>query len=163
RRALPPPEPPPADIAASQILPPGDLPAPGDPAERPYTLWTPPESMPALRALPTLGHPDDSQDADAPWADLISGAEDQPHDRPWSAIPATTSAPAEPLLWEHSALDGADQPAPEEQAPVWSAIPATTSAPAEPLLWEHSALVGADQPASVEQAPAWATTPGTMS
>ena len=148
RRALPPPEPPPADIAASQILPVGDLPAPGDPVEGPYTHWTPPESMPGMRALPTLGHTDDSQEADAPWADLISGAEDQPHDRPWSATrPATTSAPAEPLLWEHSALDGADQPAPEEQAPLWSAISATSSAPAEPLPWEHSAPDGADQPA----------------
>ena len=37
--------------------------------------------MPVMRALPTLGQPDDAQDADAPWADLISGAEDQSDDR----------------------------------------------------------------------------------
>ena len=112
RRALPPPEAQPADLAASQTLPLGELSAPGDPIEGAYTLWPLPESMPVMRALPTPGQPYDAQDADAPWADLISGAEDASHDHPWSAtVRAPLSEPVEPLPWEHSAMDGKDQPA----------------------------------------------------
>jgi hypothetical protein len=148
-RALPPPESQPADIAASRALPLGELPVPGDPIEGAYTLWPLPESMPIMRALPTPGQPHDAQDADAPWAGLFSGAEEETHDHPWSATPSTTlSELVEPLPWKRSALDEADQPAPEEQAPQWSATPPPRlSAPVEPLPWERSAMDDTDQPA----------------
>lgn len=176
RRALPPPPPPsPADLAArwalppepqpaqsdaSQTLPLGELPAPGEPIEGAFTRWSLPESMPAMRARPMLGQPDDTQDARAPWADLISGAETPSNSIPWAAaLPPAGEELAGPQPWDSLAADAAVESLLDDQTPTWLAAPPTPPEElAEPQLWDVGAADSA-QPTIDEQMPAWSVTP----